>query len=128
MSLGVVHDACRDLVGIAGLQGFRRLPVDEEIQLAFEHVAGLDSRMGMTAGRAARRDFRDGCDGVVALRKLDFLEWGALDAGLLGKGGNGKSFEVKGAQAFFEYAFSSLDPPTLAASRFPARAARQFCA
>jgi hypothetical protein len=60
MSLGVVHDACGDLVGITDFQGFLRLPINQEIELALEHVARLNSRMGMASGGTARRDFRDG--------------------------------------------------------------------
>jgi hypothetical protein len=75
----------------------------------------------MASRRAARRDFRDGGDGVVAVRKFDLLEWGAFDAGLLGEGGNGKAGEGKREQSLFEHGFSSLERLSLAAQRFPAR-------
>src|SRR4051812_45238941 len=116
-----MHDARRDLVGIAGFQRLFRLPVDEEIELAFEHVTGLDARMGMATGRAARRDLRDGGDGVVAIGKFDLLERGALDAGLLGEGRNSEAGEGESEQSLFEHGFSSLERLTLAAPWFPAR-------
>lgn len=75
----------------------------------------------MASGRAARRHFRDGGDGVVAVRKFDLLERSALDAGLLGESSDGEAGEGQNEQSLFEHGFSSLERPTLAARQFPAR-------
>jgi hypothetical protein len=70
----------------------------------------------MASGRAARRDFRDGGDGVVAVGKFDLLERGAFDAGLLGEGRDSEAGEGENEQSLFEHCFlpGTADPSSAA--------------
>ena len=73
-----------NLEGIASLEGLVRLACDLEDESPFNHIAALDTRMGMAARAGAGRDFHDGALDVVARREIDGLQRRALDGGLLG--------------------------------------------
>src|SRR5262249_43823656 len=85
----VVWDPGNTLEGVPGLDGSIRLAIGLEHRRAFHHIADLDAGMDVAAGADAGRDFRHAEHHGVALREIDVLQRGALDACLLGKCRNG---------------------------------------
>src|ERR1700682_1911161 len=105
--LGVMHRAGRNLVGSTGLQLLCRLAVDKKIGFAFQYIADLEARMGMSSGAPAGRDFGHRGHGGVTTRKFGLLQRRALDAALLGDGGAcaGKSDDGQSEQKFPDHEF-----------------------
>src|SRR5450756_3207933 len=83
-----------------------RFALDDEVGFALQQVSHFDTRMGMTSGTAARRNFGDPGHGIVAVRKLGLLQRRALDAAaLLGKGDTctGKGDDGHAEQNFLDH-------------------------
>src|SRR4249920_432571 len=83
MNLGVMNRAGWYQIGVPGLETLVRLALDDEISFALQQVSHFYPRMGVASGAAAGGNFSDPGDGIVAVRKLGFLQRRALDAALL---------------------------------------------
>jgi hypothetical protein len=76
-----VHDANRELPGLAHLVRVVRLPLDHQDQLARDHRALLDARMKMPADVDAGRQLRQAEHDLelLAVRHVCFLQHLPLD-------------------------------------------------
>lgn len=78
--LGVMHCACRHLIGLADLDDLLGLTLDQKNKLALRHRAFLGTWVAVAADVHAGRNFRDAQHHLqVGARDVGLLQDGTLD-------------------------------------------------